>query len=74
MLPPSTGGGGGDYNRSGCDTLPSYLSTLGGGGACWGGCGGGGGFPRWGGLRATHYYHTHTSEGGCVSGAGLATC
>ena len=35
----------------------------------WGG--GGGGFPRWGGLRATHYYHMHTSRGGCVSGAGL---
>ena len=24
----------------------------------------GGGFPRWGGgLRATHYYHMHTSRG-----------
>ena len=22
-----------------------------------------GGFPRWGGLRATHYYHMHTSRG-----------
>ena len=53
---------------------PSYLSKLGGGGGavwggsaggCRGGCSaaGGGGFPRWGGLRATHYYHMHTSRG-----------
>ena len=46
----------------------------GGGGA--GGCvWGGGGFPRWGGLHATHYYHMHTSRlglgSGCVSRAGL---
>ena len=29
---------------------------------------GGGGFPRWGGLRATHYHHMHTSWGMCVWG------
>ena len=33
----------------------------------WGGGGywlfGRGGVPRWGGLRATHYYHMHTSKG-----------
>ena len=29
----------------------------------FGGLAGGGGFPRWGGLRATHYYHMHTSRG-----------
>ena len=23
----------------------------------------GGGFPKWGGLRVTHYYHMHTSRG-----------
>ena len=39
-------------------------------GLCGGGGGGGigssapgGGVPRWGGLRATHYYHMHTSRG-----------
>ena len=56
---------GGDYNRSGCDPPPSYLSKLaGGGGGRREGRGGvlaarpGGG----GGLRATHYYHMHTSS------------
>ena len=53
---------------------PSYLSKLGGGGLGeqFGGGRleeggrvghGGGGFPRWGGLRTTHYYHMHTSRG-----------
>ena len=58
---------------------PKYLSKRGGGlgDQFWGGfglrvCGGGGGFGRkagvpkvggGGGLRATHYYHMHTSRG-----------
>ena len=51
---------------------PRYLSKLGaGGGGSWGGgvggrVGGGGGLAAWpggGGLRATHYYHMHTSWG-----------
>ena len=44
-----------------------------GGGSLGGGRlegGGGGGVPRWGGLRATHYYHMHTSRGMCVWGFG----
>ena len=35
------------------------LEGVGGGGSA-GGCGGGG-VPRWGGLRAIHYYHMHTA-------------
>ena len=40
-----------------------------------GGCRGGisalgGGFPTWGGLHETHYYHMHTSLGVCVWGFG----
>ena len=58
---------------------PSYLSKLGGGEGGWGvplGGGrlegvGGGGFPRWGGLRATHYYHMHTSRGDVCLGIGV---
>ena len=52
---------------------PQLSVKTGGGGAVWGGggsaggCGGvrprGGGVPRWGGLRATHHYHMHTSTG-----------
>ena len=50
-------------------TDPPPYCPLGGavwGGGSAGGCWGGGvrlwgGFPRWGGLRATHYYHMHTS-------------
>ena len=65
---------------------PSYLSKLGGGGGGgggqgvdlgWGRLGGvgggfrpGGGVPRWGGLRATHYYHMHTSWGVVCLGVG----
>ena len=48
-------------------------AVLGGGrlGGVRGGVfGRGGGFPRWGGLRATHYYHMHTSWGVCVWGVG----
>ena len=58
-------------------TPPPQLSvkTRGGGGSAGGSFGGGsaggvggdfgrgGGFQRWGGLRATHYYHMHTSWG-----------
>ena len=40
----------------------------GGGGSA---VGRGGGVPKVGGPRATHYYHMHTSRGGCVSRAGL---
>ena len=40
-----------------------------GGGVSW--WVGGGGSPRWGGLCETHYYHMHTSRGGCVSEADL---
>ena len=36
-----------------------------------GGFGRGGGFPRWEGLRATHYYHMHTSMGGGGGVSGL---
>ena len=50
--------------------MPGYLSKLGGGGLGGGQFGGGWlegvggrGFPRWGGLHATHYYHMHTSWG-----------
>ena len=36
-----------------------------------GGSAAGGGVPRWGGLRATHYYHMHTSRGDvCLGGWG----
>ena len=38
------------------------LEGVCGGGGAIGGSAGGGGFPRWGGLRATHYYHMHTSR------------
>ena len=61
---------GGNYNRSGCDPPPSYLSKLAGGGELGRGGGrregGGGGYWQlsWGGggLRDTHYYHMHTSR------------
>ena len=46
---------------------------MGGGrlGGVWGGFRPwGGGFPRWGGLRATHYYHMHTSWGVVCLGVG----
>ena len=72
------GARGGNYNRSGCDPPPSYLSKLagGGGGGAVGAPGGGGGvggraagggggdwqLSRGEGLRATHYYHMHTSR------------
>ena len=46
--------------------LPAICQNLGGGSA--GGLGGG--FPRWGGLHATHYYHMHTSRGDvCLGGS-----
>ena len=47
---------GGGATTTGPDaTPPSYLSKLGGGVlAAW---------PGGGGLRATHYYHMHTSRG-----------
>ena len=35
---------------------------------------GGGGFPRWGGLRATHYYHMHTSRGDVCLGRVWGSC
>ena len=64
----------GDTSRGGATTGPDatppppprYLSKLGGGavGAGGGSAGGGGG-----GLRATHYYHMHTSRGGVCLGA-----
>ena len=52
-------------------TPPHYLSKLGGGGGWLEGVGGGGGgstfwggaVPKVGGMRATHYYHMHTSKG-----------
>ena len=61
----------------------SVKTRGGGGGGGWGwiwggsagGCrggisAGGGGFPRWGDLRATHYYHMHTSWGVVCLGVG----
>ena len=57
------GGGGGGWTTTGPDAThpPAICQNLGG---YWQfGRGGGGGFPRWGGLRATHYYHMHTSRG-----------
>ena len=52
---------------TGRDATPPQLSVK-TWGAVWGGSAGGcrggssatGGFSRWGGLRATHYYHMHT--------------
>ena len=73
---------GGDYNRSSCDIPPQLsVKTRGGGGGQGvdlggsaggyrGGISAGGGFPRWGGLRATHYYHMHTSWGVVCLGVG----
>ena len=53
-----SGGGGGGGGR-----LEGVWGVL----AAWLG---GGGFPRWGGLRATHYYHMHLySASSCYSGA-----
>ena len=56
-----TGGGGGGRLHPILmqNQPPSYLSKLGAGSIG----GSAGGFPRWGGLRATHYYHMHTSGG-----------
>ena len=59
-------------------TYPPAICQYSGGGGAGGSCGGGrlggvggisagGGGPK-GGLRATHYYHMHTSWGGRVSG------
>ena len=66
QLSVKTRGGGGGGGAGG--------GSSGGGGSA-GGCRGGisavgGGFSRWGGLRATHYYHMHTSLGVCVWGFG----
>ena len=88
MAPATTGG---NYNRSRCDPTPRYLSKLatgggqlGRGGGVSGRVGGGGGgigssaggVPRGGGLRTTHYYHTHTSRVCvCASGhGGIEVC
>ena len=60
---------------------PAIGQNLGGGGGGWGGSWGGGswgggvawrgGFPRWGGLHATHNNHMHTSRGDvCLVGLG----
>ena len=45
------------------------LEGVGGGVRPWGG-----GFPRWGGLRATHYYHMHTSQGDVCLGWVWGSC
>ena len=58
QLSVKTGGGAGGQLGGG--------RLEGGGGGSAGGCGGGGGFPRWGGLRATHYYHMHTRGDVCL--------
>ena len=68
------GGGGATTNSPDATTPPLSVKTPGrGGGGSLGGIGlggevgdfgRGGGFPRWGGLRTTHYYHMHTSFGG----------
>ena len=51
---------------------------MGGGGleGLWGGGSavGGGGFPRWGGLRATHNNHMHTSRGDVSLGRVWGSC
>ena len=62
---------------------PSYLSKLAGGGG-GGGLGGqlgggrlegvGGGGPKVVGLRATHYYHMHTSRGDVCLGRVWGSC
>ena len=59
-LSPGGGGGGGDYNLM--RHPPSYLPKLAGGGGLAARPGGG--------LRATHYYHMHTSRG-CVRLGGM---
>ena len=67
------GGHGGGATTTGPDATypPTICQNPGGGGlfgggrleGVWGGVRPRGGFPRWGGLRATHYYHMHTSTG-----------
>ena len=73
-LPPTTGGRLPAVLMRPTPQLSVKTRGGGGRGAFWGGSRlegvgggvrprGGGGFPRWGGLRATHYYHMHTSWG-----------
>ena len=57
---------GGNYNRSGCDPPPSYLSKLAVGVLA---ARPGGGSQGGGGGRTTHYYHTHTPRGHVCLGA-----
>ena len=69
-LPADTGGA----TTTGPEaTPPPQLSVK-----TWGGGGGQlegvGGFPRWGGLRATHYYHMHTSRGDVCLGRVWGSC
>ena len=54
----------------------SFKPGGGGGGrrVCGGFARGGRGFPRWGGLRAAHYYHMHTSRGDVCLGRVWGTC
>ena len=74
----------GGATTSGPDaTHPQLPVKTPGGGAIWGGgsvegVGGGGGsatgvggVPKVGGLRATHYYHMHTSYGEVSGGLGV---
>ena len=73
------GGGGGGVGWRVC--------VGGGGGVGWrvwgggvgrrvwgGGSAGAGGFPRWGGLHATHYYHMHTSREDVCLGRVRGSC
>ena len=72
-------GGGGRLQPVVVRHPPSYLLKpgRGGGGQLGGGVGRrvwGGGFPSWGGLRATHYYHMHTSGGDMCLGRVWGSC
>ena len=53
-----SGGGGSGWG----DWRFDQGGGLEGGGGGIGDSARGGGFPRWGGLHATHYYHMHTSR------------
>ena len=62
------------HTRQLCVEIRGGGAGGGSGGGRLGGVGGGfrlgGGFPKWGGLRATHYYHMHTSWGVVCLGVG----
>ena len=70
-----------EATTTGPDATPpprAIYQNLGGRGTVYGWsagrCVGGGGFPKLGGLCATHYYHMHTSRGDVCLGRVWRSC